>query len=130
MPTWAESDRKFSDLVEQWSQEIQEGDVVQTPSGDLRVVRDVHRHPKAFGKGASRATKARRVFCYFAIRHCSWTGAGYTLYSVAEMAQMGWLPTTVEPRKLDSEIDEKLKSDFGKDNKGRCMRCCDAVGLP
>ena len=103
---WSRRDPLLSELADQWSSEIQEGDVVRTKSGDLRVVRAVHRSPKATGKGARGSTAARRTFRYFAVKHCSWTGAGYTLYSVAEMIGMGWLPTTARPRKLTEEIEK------------------------
>ncbi len=128
---WSRRDPELATLADQWSAEIQEGDVVRTKSGDLRVVRAVHRHPKATGKGSYGATQARRTYCFFAIKHCSWTGAGYTLYNVAEMVGMGWLPTTAKPQKLTAEIDLKLRADFeARDSRSRCVRCCEAVGLP
>ena len=128
---WSRRDPLLSELADQRSSEIQEGDVVRTKSGDLRVVRAVHRSPKATGKGARGSTAARRTFCYFAVKHCSWTGAGYTLYSVAEMIGMRWLPTTARPRKPTEEIDLKLKADCeSRGTYARRVRRCEAVGLP
>ncbi len=130
MSAWSDTDPELASLADQWAAEVQEGDVVKTKSGDLRIVRAVHRHPKATGKGSGKATKARRVWCFFAIKHCSWTGAGYTLYTIAEMVGMGWLPTSAKPRRMSAEIDVRLKSDFARPGKDRCVRCCEAVGLP
>lgn len=89
MPNWSDTDPTLAALADEWCDIIQEGDVIRTRSGRLRVVRAVHRHPKATGKGSYGATRARRTYCFFAIQRCSWTGAGYTLYSVAEMISMG-----------------------------------------
>lgn len=130
MPSWCDTDSSLAVLADQWASDIQEGDVVRMPSGSLRVVRAVRRHPKATGKGSGGATRARRTYCFFAIQRCSWTGAGYTLYSVAEMVGAGWLPTAVRPRKLTAEIDLKLKHDFGLGGSACCVTCCEAVGLP
>ena len=131
MSAWIDTDSELSSLADQWSLTIQEGDVIRTKSGTLRVVRAVHRHPKASGKGSGKATVARRCFCFFAIKRCSWTGAGYTVYNVAEMVGMGWLPTTAKPRPLKVEIDLKLRHDFeARDSRTRCVTCCEAVRLP
>ena len=132
MSAWIDTDSELSALADQWSQEIQEGDVIRTKSGTLRVVRAVHRHPKASGKGSGKATIARRCYCFFAIRHCSWTGRPHTGYSIGEMVTMGWTPTAAKPRALDADIDRKLARDMemrgrSQDNE---LTCCAVRGLP
>jgi hypothetical protein len=128
---WRDIDPALPDLADKWCATIREGDVIRTKSGSLRVVRAVHHHPKATGKGSYGATRARRTHCFFAIQRCSWTGAGYTVYNVAEMIGMGWLPTAARPRSLKAEIDLALRADFeARDSSCRLVKCCEAVGLP
>lgn len=128
---WAIKDPELGKMADHWAQTIQNGDVVRTPSGDLRVVRSVHRCGPKTGKGAWGSTLARRVYCHFAIRHCSWTGRPYTNYNVAEMVQMGWVPTAAKPRALRSDIDKALEHDFGANRTEDCiLTCCAVRGLP
>lgn len=131
MSCWSVTHPELSSLADQWALEVGKGDVIRTKSGDLRVVREVHRHQKAKGKGSWGATIARRTYCFFAIRSCSWTGRPYTLYSIGEMVSMGWVPTSARPQRLDSGIDRTLEQDFGSNRSSDCaLTCCGVRGLP
>lgn len=131
MPPWSETNPELGKLADEWAHIINKGDVVRTNTGDIRVCRSVHRGSPKTGKGSSTSTYARRVFCHFAIRHCSWTGRPYTLYNVAEMVQMGWTPTEAKPRLLRADIDRMLEGDFGADKSEDCvLSCCAVKGLP
>lgn len=128
MSAWVDTDPELAALAEAWAGDIEAGDVVKTRGGNLRIVRAVHRHPKANGKGSGKATRARRVFCYFAILHCSWTGRPYTVYSVAEMVQIGYFPVSVKRRSLESDLDRKIACDFDAE---KCeLTCCAVRGMP
>lgn len=110
-------------MTPDWGVEkVRKGDVLKTPSGSLRIVRAVH------VSKSRRQTSLRKIWFFFAIQHCSWTHAGYTLYNGGELLQMGWMPTGLR-QKLNTELDRKLASDFGRLGKERALSCCDVVGL-
>lgn len=129
---WAERDPELAALADQWAGEVQAGDVVRTHTGDLRVVRAVHRHCiDRSGKGGWSKTQARRTYCYFAIKRCSWTHRPYTQYSIGEMVTMGWTPTDAKPSRLNAAIDHQLLADFEADAREDLnLTCCAVRGLP
>ena len=92
---------------------IQPGEVVKWPSGVFRVVRKVsnsiHGNP-------------RGVWCYFSIRHCSWTGRCYTLYNVGQLAYMRCVRTGVKVKfkhRLDFKVNRVIEAGT------RELKCCD-----
>ncbi len=108
---------------------VESGDVVEMPSGTLRIIRDVHRYNPPTKASGYRYDPARRTYCYFVILHCSWTKAAYTLYSVGEMNQMGWKHTG-KKMSVESEFDDRLRADFGaRFPAERNFSCCDVEGL-
>lgn len=106
------------------------GDVIEMPSGTLRIVRSVSRHSPRSNCGRLRRKPEETTNCYFAIRHCSWTHRPYTLYSVGEMNRTGWKPTCMK-MPLDSEFDKKLLSDMvpSKSLEELNFHCCDIAGV-
>lgn len=109
--------------VEQWALEIAPGDVVEAPSGLLRVVREVHRY---------RRSAPRQVWAFFSIQRCSWTKRPYTTYTVGELWQIGYRPLGIKSN-LDSEFDRKLLEDMtgNRPKASDCtFRCCDVIGIP
>jgi hypothetical protein len=63
-----------------WLQTIEPGDTVLFGKGKIpRLVRHVHRYRK---------DGRLKVTLWFAIRRCSWTGKGYTLYDARETQAM------------------------------------------
>lgn len=101
---------------EPWMAYVKAGDVLQTPSGDLRVVRKVRR----FSDGdLSSAT--------FAIRRCSWTSRAYTVKGFTDL--MGWY--FVLSRELpDDKISKKLAHDLRYSKRfDPKLTCCDVGGI-
>lgn len=101
---------------------INVGDVLLWPSGALRVVRYVHDYrSKSY-------SSLNRIALGFAIRHCSWTKAGYTLYFWGELLHKG--VRKVARVNLDSPLDKKLERDIIDSRRPCRVSCCQAVGLP
>lgn len=106
-----------------WFSKVQAGDVLRTPSGDLRLVRAVHRNPPKPRR------KREQVWVYFAIRHCSWTGRCYTLYSDSDsyLRQFEWVTRRKNwrPTRIDREIAKNIA-----DHRYRTVGCAKVRGLP
>lgn len=120
-----------------WIKRIRKGDVLKTPNGVLRVVRDVTHSGPAITK----------TNVTFAIRHCSWTGRPYTVLNGNDLRYFGYTPTKARVslrKKIDRAIEHnfagrkelfqgKLKSypvlpDFAFPH-GFETTCCDVVGI-
>lgn len=112
-----------------WHETVKVGDVVEWPSGNLRIVREVWRNPIP-KRPRCNYNPARKVFVIFAIQHCSWTKRPYTQYSIGELEQIGAHPTGIN-YKLNSGFDRALQGDFHASRSEDCkFRCCDVKGLP
>jgi hypothetical protein len=100
--------------VPEWLKAVQPGDVLRTPTGVLRVVRRVR-----YKRGVVSS-------CSFTIRHCSWTGACYTIKQRSEL--FGWSPTGKRVS-LRRRIDRDVAHDLGKPGKERRLTCCSVEGI-
>lgn len=100
------------------------------PSGIMRPIRLLHNH----ADHETRLTHARSIYCYFVIKHCSWTHRPYTLYSVAELYCMGVRPTGVNIRFKDAFsqrlVGEMEESRAWTNGPGNDLTCCAVRGLP
>lgn len=108
----------------EWVYRVRQGDVLKWPSGIMRPIRLLHYHHK----------DARRIYCYFVIKHCSWTHRPYTLYTIGELYCMGVRPTGVNVRFKDTlsarlvrEMEESRAWNHGR---GKDLTCCAVRGLP
>jgi hypothetical protein len=98
------------------------GDVLRAPSGKLRIVRAVHY------SGNNRSyVNERRVWVYFVIAHCSWTHRCYTLYSLAELKELGYHHTGKRVQLWRDKFQEKIirVCDEGTTE----LTCCDVEGI-
>lgn len=100
-----------------WFDTVKVGDVLQTPGGDYRVVREVTRHK-------SRRIPGRyEIYLTFAIRHCSWTGRGVTTKLGGEV--LDWKHTGCRV-KLTSKFDQDIAYEAQLWVRGkRRLTCCD-----
>jgi hypothetical protein len=97
---------------------IRKGDVLETPSGSLRIVRHV-----------SAAGTPRKTWLYFTIQRCSWTHACYTLYNVGELNGLGWRVVASAADLLNDKFSREIEQDFHKHGPERRFRCCDVRGV-
>jgi hypothetical protein len=101
---------------------VRQGDVLKWPSGTMRVVRVLHDHGVT-----NRYEDPRKVFCYFTIKHCSWTHRCYTLYNLGELHGMGVRNTGMNI-KFKTRFDERLVEEM--ENSGqRTIKCCAVRGM-
>jgi len=104
-----------------WIARIKVGDVLKSGSGVLRVVRDVSHY--SVYKGSPQ--EHTRTNVTFAIRHCSWTGRPYTVYTGNDLVQMGYRKTRAKV-KLNKKIDRLIKQTFSGRKEmcmGKVMHC-------
>lgn len=102
-----------------WISRLQPGDVVESASGNLRIVRQVTRclHPRGHG----------RVSVSFVISRCSWTHRPYTTLCDSDMITMGYRPIGLRI-KLDTEFDEALLREIHNHDRPQ-IDCCDVRGI-
>lgn len=85
-----------------WRDALRPGDILRTPSGDLRVVRTVSKKASGFLWG-----------CTFVIRRRSWTNRPYTVVTRCDLQQRGFKPTghryTFKAGTIDAEIYREIK---------------------
>jgi hypothetical protein len=101
-----------------WVKRIRKGDVLRAGSGVLRIVRAVQHTGLSIPKTS----------VTFAIRHCSWTHACYTVYTGNDLRQMGYSPVRAS-FKLTGKLDRMIEQDFGKPGYERKLTCCDVIGV-
>jgi len=103
------------------------GDVLKTPSGSLRVVRKVS---APFLTTRPNSVPERRCFLYFTISHCSWTGRGYTLYSVGELNGLGYSYTGIRV-KFKSPLDLRINKKMMREGNYPASEfsCCEVRGV-
>jgi hypothetical protein len=107
-----------------WISEVRPGDVVRSKkNGDLRVVRQVTQH-RCKLPYCRPGCKAMRSFTLL-IRHCSWTGRGYTILFPTDM-RLRYEPTGANVG-IDQGIEALLKLEKGRE---KLLTCCDMKGLP
>lgn len=101
-----------------WRDELKVGDVLITPSGDLRIVRDV------------RMKKCGLLRCVtLAIRRCSWTRRAYTIYCRPDLVTIGYRKAGVRAR-LSGPLDEKMAQCLAYENRfNQCLTCHDAKAI-
>jgi len=108
----------------EWINRIQAGDVLETPHGDQRLVRHVHRREGKRGHPS-------KVWVYFAIRRCSWTGRCYTLYSSEDdyLRRMRFVgPFRGKLTALDFRINRDIET---CPNPGSyAAKCCEVRSVP
>jgi hypothetical protein len=105
-------------MLREWMRTVEVGDVLRNTEGTLRVVRHVRR-------------LANGTLCSvtFAIRRCSWTGRGHTIYSFTELRMQGWCPVGVR-LPLDGELDAALEYDIVNGAVTKLVTCCIAKDMP
>ena len=102
-----------------WPYTVKPGDVLETASGDLRVVRKCV-------TGASGYT----TWVHLVIRRCSWTKRCYTVLNYHDLKGRGFRPTGLLV-KLDTKTDRKIARDLKYDNRFKQkVSCCDVVTVP
>jgi hypothetical protein len=107
------------ELDKHWILNIRKGDVLQSRSGDLRVVRNV-----------KQSHTVSKVYVTFAIRHCSWTHRAYTIYTGCDLRTMKFRPTGhyIDLRK---KIDKQMEHDFQQNDRKNCiLDCCAVKSVP
>jgi hypothetical protein len=72
-----------------WRDQIKVGDILSTPSGDERVVREAiyYKPDDRFGRGG------KINYIVLAIRNCSWTGRGCTFINRSDIRARRFAPT-------------------------------------
>lgn len=98
------------------------GDVLREGNA-WRVVRHVTRFECRRPKGHP------HLVVGFAIRRCSWTGAGYTLLDGAALKQRKFEYVARLKDFWDTSWDRELARDI-EGQRPRAIRCCEAVGHP
>ena len=95
------------------------GDILKTPSGDLRVVREVDYN----------ADGTLWMIC-LAIRRCSWTRRAYTMLTPNDLRARKFKPTGKRVR-LTGKLDRRLARDIASnDPDRRGLDCCAVRGMP
>lgn len=107
-----------------WTNKLEVGDVLRTPTGDLRVVRLASHHIITSG---GRRPHWRSSVC-LTIKHCSWTTRCYTVLNSADLKTRGFRPTGKRVR-LQSRLDAEIRRNFGVDKKDITLHCCDVEGI-
>ena len=101
----------------QWMRDVKAGDVLVSPSGMLRVVRGVAR----YSCGALSSLD-------FAIRRCSWTRRGHTVYGYTDLKHWSALGVSVP---LTSKLDRLLEADANATiAQPSRVSCCRAADMP
>lgn len=106
-----------------WRETIQIGDILITPSGQWRVVREV-----SYWSDDDWCKSRRGLVDHItlAIRKCSWTGRPYRTLSRTCIG--GWSKLEGARAKLDTEADERLHADIVSKRSVEDLNydCCDA----
>lgn len=104
-----------------WFDDVRAGDLLQAPSGDIRLVREVHRYHK----------EPWRFTVAFAIRHRSWTNRGYTIYSHSDdyLKRMVRVGRNYKRKKI-SVVDRWLQLDIVENRVPPLVTAQDVDGLP
>lgn len=108
---------KGKPIPKDWRDTLQVGDVLLTPSRDMRVVRHVTYNKNGYLRAVN-----------LAIRQCSWTGRAYTCYFRTDLETLGFHKAGVRAR-LTSEMDKKLEHDLMYENRfkqDQYLTCIDA----
>jgi len=100
-----------------WLREVKVGDVLKV-NGSLRVVRGVSHGP---------FPDSRSTFS-FAIKRCSWTRRGYTVYTSSDLITLGALRMN-KRMPLRTKLDRVLSEDISKSLKKPQLSCCDVEGM-
>lgn len=101
----------------QWLREVQVGDVLKV-NGRLRVVRGVSHGPFPW----SRSNYS------FAIKRCSWTHRGYTVYTSSDLITLGVQQMNKRIR-LRTKLDRLLARDIKESPDKPILTCCDVEGM-
>lgn len=108
-----------------WMDRIQVGDVLKSPNGDYRVVRQAD-----LNKNKRSIYYNRKLYFGFAIRRCSWTGRATTIMTRHDLKARGYEPVGVRV-KLTKDIDKTLEHDFDYSNRfDQILNCCDVKCVP
>jgi hypothetical protein len=95
------------------------GQIFRAPSGLLRVCRHVSPCEK----------NPKRTSVFFTIKHCSWTGRCYTVYSLQDLFNLGYVMTKKRVRvrgKFAEKIVEEMTLKVARPPK---ITCCDVEGI-
>ncbi len=102
--------------VNAWLEDVRIGDVIARPNGSWRIVRGVHRQTPY------------RTYITLAIRRCSWTGRGLTVYLGRELADLGYR-RVARNAKMTTELDQRLNADSASSSWQYCVRCTEVRGV-
>lgn len=104
-----------------WILKIRKGDVLESGTGKLRVVRAVSKHKRV---------SIANTYITFAIARCSWTHRPYTVYTGNDLRQMRYKPIGIRHR-LRAAVDRDIEKSMKAESSSLCpVHCCDVVGLP
>lgn len=102
-----------------WTDHIEKGDIIEGPTGLLRVVRQVNRWVTKTGRTYTTVT--------LAIRTPSWTARPYTVVNEHDLRWRGYRPTG-KKFPLESDFDRRLESHFGRTERGP-LSAWDVLGM-
>lgn len=104
-----------------WINRIKRGDVLRSPSGKLRIVREVHHHDSG---------SINKTYVTFAIQRCSWTGRCFTVYTGNDLRGGGWRPVGASV-KLNTKFDRLIQWEIVERPLPAEIKihCCDVVGI-
>lgn len=104
----------------EWIKTINRGDVLESKSGKLRIVRRVSHGGPSLPK----------THVWLTIQKCSWTHRPYTMYNGNDLRQMGFNPTGVRV-KLRGRFDREMDRQFdAQDSRDCTISCCEVTGIP
>lgn len=123
-PSWPRKpDPAWFDTLKQW-------DVLESPSGDLRIVREVSRRDGSWTPRAGLMPGRTLWAVTLAIRTCSWTHRPYTVYMASDLKTQGWRHTGVNVGPQRTKLDRLLLKEIRDEGHARYLDCCDVRGLP
>ena len=104
--------------VRDWRDSIRVGDVLKGTGNSYRVVREAHYKQDGFLSSVT-----------FTIKHCSWTGACYTLLTRSDISVFGYTPTGAKSS-LSTDMDATILKNIRRHSRGEeALDCCDVKGI-
>ena len=103
-------------MIPSWIDDVRVGDVIATQHGPWRIVRAVHKRTEF------------RTYITLAIRRCSWTGRGLTVYLSRELAALGYR-RVARNAKMTTELDQRINADCSTSDWRYCVKCDEVRGV-
>jgi len=115
--------QKSINIRADWRETLKIGDILITPSGDWRIVRDVQYWSD---DNWCKSRQGLLGFVDLAIRRCSWTSRAYTTKCRYDIGK--WKKLEGVRAKLNTEADKKIYEDIKSKTIASKLHydCCDA----